>query len=86
MNMPMPPQDSISRISGLELALRITLRELAAKTGKDARATIEALRDEAIKSFKNSGIPANREMEHAKIVGPSIEVIETVFDEVLRGL
>lgn len=84
--MPTPTQDSISRISGLELAPQITLRALAEKSGKDARATIEALRDEAISGFKNSGIPADREMEHAKIVGPAIEVIEIVFNETLRDL
>jgi hypothetical protein len=81
-----PSQDAISRISGLELALQITLHALAVKCGKDARATIEALRDEAINRFKNSDIPANREMEHAKIVGPSIEVIQIVFNAALRDL
>jgi len=85
--MPEPPsQDSISRINGLQFALGVTLHALAIKYGKDARTTIEALRDEAINSFKNSDIPADREMEHAKIVGPAIEAVETVFNSALGKL
>ena len=85
--MPAPTlQDFISRIGGLQLALEITLHALAVKCGKDARATIEALRDEAVNSFKNSDISADREMDHAKIVRPAIEVIEIVFNSALGNL
>ena len=70
-----PTQDSISRISGLQLALEMALSTLAEESGKDARAKLEALRDQAINRFKNSDIPADRELDHAAIVAPAIEVI-----------
>ena len=85
--MPVTPeQDYISRIGGLHYALEITLRSLAVKSGKDARTTLETLRDEAIYHFKNSDIPANREMDHAEVVGPAIEVIRMVFDAAIHEL
>jgi hypothetical protein len=79
-------QELTSRISGLHHSLELTLRALASASGEDARARIETIRDEAIYSFKNSGIPADREMEHAEIVRPAIDVIETVFNGFLREL
>ena len=85
--MPAPSsQYFISRIGGLKLALELTLDALAVKCGKDARAALESLRDEAINSFKNADIPADREMEHAEIVSPAIEGIEIIFNAALRNL
>jgi hypothetical protein len=81
-----PTQDSISRISGLKLALEMTLRTLAQQSGNDARAKLEALRDEAISRFKNAGIPPDRELEHAAVVRPAIEIIQDVFDGAIDEL
>ena len=52
--------------------------------GKDARPKLRAMRDELIREFKESGIPADRELDHAKIVRPSIEAIETAFDDFIQ--
>lgn len=79
-------QEQISRIGGLSHALELVLRAHSLACGKQARSAIEALRDEAIDSFRNSDIPANREMEHAQIAGPAIEAIETVFNSVLSKI
>lgn len=79
--MPAPTrQEFIIRISALQLALELTLKALIIASGKNARNGLILLRDEAINRFKNSGIPADREMDHAKLVGPAIEVIQTMFD------
>ncbi len=85
--MPIPDtQEFIIRIGALQHALEITLRALIIASGDSARVTIESLRDEAIDNFKNSEIPADREMDHAKIVGPAIEVIKTMFDDAIGNL
>jgi hypothetical protein len=85
-NHEFPTQDSISRISGLELSLKMALRALAVHEGKNARAKLEALRDEAISCFKNADIVAERELDHARVTKPAIEVIEIVFDSVIDQL
>ena len=46
-----------------------------------SRPKLRAMRDELIRKFKESGIPADRELDHAKIVRPSIEAIETAFED-----
>jgi hypothetical protein len=40
-----------------------------------------AVRDELIRKFKENGIPADRELDHAKIVRPSVEAIEVAFED-----
>jgi hypothetical protein len=79
-------QDLMTRIGALQMALEATLAELTASHGKDARQKIETLRGDLISKFKNSSISAERELDHAKIVGPALEVLETIFDAALRKL
>jgi chaperonin GroEL (HSP60 family) len=79
-------QDLLSRNGALATALEECLRRLATLYGDDAYQELKSLRDELIRKFKNAGIPANREMEHAEVVRPAIEVLETVFDDVLSTL
>jgi hypothetical protein len=79
-------QELIVRIGALEHALALALRRIAAVSGVQAKEEIEALRDQSIDDFKNSGISAQRELEHAKIVRPAIEVLEAVFEHALRKL
>ena len=79
-------QQLISRVTGLNYALELALREIAIICGKDARATLSALRKEAVDAFRNSDISPEREMEHADVAGPAIEAIEVAFDEVLGQL
>ena len=38
------------------------------------------MRDELTRKFKENGIPANRELNHAEVVRPSIDAIETAFE------
>jgi hypothetical protein len=76
-------QDLQSRLGALNIALERTLAELVELYGTEARPKIEAMRDDLIHTFKNSGIPAERELEHGRIVQPSIDVLETVFNAVL---
>jgi hypothetical protein len=64
----------------------MALKAIAEQSGKDARTKLEALRDEAIGRFKNSDIPADREMDHAAVAGPAIEVIRIVFDAAINQL
>jgi hypothetical protein len=49
------------------------------------------MRDELIRKFKENGIPADRELDHAKIVRPSVEVcgalrLVTYHDKVPFGV
>jgi hypothetical protein len=79
-------QESLSRIGGLGHALELTLGAYAVVRGKEARASVEALRNEAVNNFRNSDIPPDREMEHAQIAGPAIDAIETIFNGFLAKL
>jgi hypothetical protein len=49
--------------------------------GSNAKAKLRAIRDELIIKFKQSGVPAERELDHANIVRPIIEAIETAFED-----
>lgn len=85
--MPITPeQDYISRIGGLHYALEIALRALAVKSGKDARTALESLRNEAVNHFKNSDISPEREMDHADVVRPAIDVVRLIFDAAISKL
>jgi hypothetical protein len=77
-------QDLLSRNGALAMALEECLRRLATLYGDGAYQELKSLRDELIRKFKNAGIPANREMEHAQVARPAIEVLEIAFDDVLR--
>ena len=77
-------QDLQSRIGALAKALDVCLDALIILWGEDAAEQIELLRDQLIKTFKTTGIPAERELDHAKVVGPAIEVLEEVFNDALR--
>jgi hypothetical protein len=79
-------QDLQSRIGALNFALEQALSQLAELYGTEARQKIEALRDDLIHRFKNSGIPADRELEHAEIVRPALEALEAVFNDMLSRL
>jgi chaperonin GroEL (HSP60 family) len=79
-------QDLFTRIGALEHALALSLRQIAKLSGENAKREIESLRDQSISDFKNSGVSTEREMEHAKIVRPAIEVLEAVFEHALRKL
>jgi hypothetical protein len=79
-------QELVVRIGALEHALALSLRRIAAISGLNAKGEIEALRDQALSDFKNSGNAAEREMEHAKIVRPAIEVLQLVFEHALKRL
>jgi hypothetical protein len=77
-------QDLLTRNAALLTALEECLRRLATLYGDGAYQELKSLRDELIRKFKNADIPANREMEHAQIVRPAIDVLEIAFDDVLR--
>jgi hypothetical protein len=79
-------QELFTRIGALEHALALSLRHIAAISGVNAKRDIEALRDKAIGDFKNSSISAEKEMEHAKIVRPAIDVLGAAFEHALRKL
>jgi hypothetical protein len=79
-------QELVVRVSALSMALDRCLAALAVEYGYEARRKIELLRDDLIQRFKESGIPPDRELEHAKIVGPAIDVLHTIFDDALRNL
>jgi hypothetical protein len=81
--MPDLYQDLLSRNAALAMALEECLRRLAALYGDGAHQELTSLRDELIRRLKNAGIPANRELEHAQIVGPAIKVLEDAFEDVL---
>ena len=79
-------QELVVRLGALEHALALSLRRLVEVSGPSARAEIEALRDRAIMNVKNSSISPERELEHAKLVRPAIEVLEAAFEHALRKL
>lgn len=77
-------QDAASRIYGLAFALN-ELVGLLRKLNPDMPVwQIEALRDDLVQKFKNSGIPAEFEMQHVEIVGPAIDAIEAAFQPIIR--
>jgi hypothetical protein len=77
-------QDLQSRLGALRIALDECLFQLASFYGTDAHQKIATLRDELIDRFKNAGIPPERELDHAKVVRPAIEVLQTVFDAAIE--
>jgi hypothetical protein len=79
-------QDLQGRIGALHGALEGCLSQLSECYGNEARQKIETLRAELVSRFKYSGIPAEREMDHAKVVRPAIEVLQTVFDGAIERL
>lgn len=79
-------QDLTSRIGALHIALSETLARLKIFYGPNARSEIEALREDLINRLKNSNIPADHELEHAKVVRPAIDALETIFDAALADL
>jgi hypothetical protein len=44
------------------------------------------LRDELVKHWKNSSIPANRELDHTTVTRPAIDATELAFNAVLAKL
>jgi hypothetical protein len=68
----------------LSLALQACLSEIVRLSGKDAAANLSRLRDTLVNGLKESDIPPDREMEHAALVGPAIEILNDHFDEALR--
>jgi hypothetical protein len=79
-------QGLTSRVGALHIAPNETLARLKILYGPNARSEIEAVREDVINLFKNSGIPPDRELEHAKVVRPAIDVLDTIFDSALAGL
>jgi hypothetical protein len=79
-------QEIQSRIGALRVALDACLSALAAQYGTDASTKIASLRDQLIRRFKESDMVPQREVDHAKIVKPAIEVIQGIFDDALRRL
>lgn len=69
-------QEFFEPCGGLSAALETSLTELSELQGSEVRAKFRMMRDELIRKFKESGIPANRELDHAMIVRPSIEAVE----------
>jgi hypothetical protein len=78
-------QELLIKNGALTWALDKCLAELAEADGREAHRKIKVLRDELIRTFKQSDIAAERELEHAKIVGPAIAILETVFNDALRN-
>jgi hypothetical protein len=74
-------QELLSRVAALDAALRRSLAELSALYGTDARAKLRTIRDELIRKLEEGAILAERELDHAKIVRPSVEAIEVAFEE-----
>jgi hypothetical protein len=74
-------QELIMRVSALNSAVERCLKELSIFYGDEAREKIKSLRDELIDKFKRSDIPAEREMEHAQIVGLAIDTIKLAFSD-----
>jgi len=77
-------QGLVSRIGALQQVSETALHALAVSYGDNARTELEALRKQLLDRFRNAGIPPEREMEHAEIVGPALDAINIVFENVLR--
>jgi hypothetical protein len=69
------------RVTALNDALQQTLAQLAVLYGPQSREKIKLLRDHLIQKYKQSGIPPEREMDHAVIVWPAINAIELAFED-----
>jgi hypothetical protein len=83
MEDPQSSQDLVTISGALAYALSISLRSVAELSGPYARDNIELLRDQVIDAFKNAEVPAERDLDQAKIVRPALRVLNKVFDDVL---
>jgi hypothetical protein len=83
MEDPQSSQDLVTISGALAYALNISLRSVAELSGPYARDNIELLRDQVIDAFKNAEVPAERDLDQAKIVRPALRVLNKVFDDVL---
>jgi hypothetical protein len=79
-------QDLLTRNGALREALDECLARLIVFYEDNAHQEIERMRDDLIGKFKNSDIHPERELEHAKIVRPAIEVLQITFDGALDRL
>jgi hypothetical protein len=73
-------QELLIRVGALNLVLQKCLEELTVQYGVNAKTKLRAIRDELIFKFKQSGISPEQELDHAKLVRPAIEAIETAFE------
>jgi len=78
-------QDLTSRLFAAKAVADEALEALAKEYGEDATSKLREMQAHLLNRFKNSGIPAERELEHAKIVGPSLDIINIIFAGVLTG-
>lgn len=78
-------QDLTSRVGALHVGLNETLAWLKILYGPYARPEIEALREDLINRFKNSGSGRPR-VGARKVRSSAIDVLETVFDSALAEL
>ena len=79
--VPDREQELVGCVFGLNAALQKSLTELRALYGREARTKLRAMRDELIRKFKESNISPDRELDHAKVVGPIINAIELAFED-----
>lgn len=79
-------QDLISRNAGLKLAVQRLLETVQLTEEKRARRKIEMLRNRVVRDLKESGIDPEYEMEHARLVGPAVEGVESIFNDFLDQL
>jgi hypothetical protein len=83
MEDPKSSQDLITISGTLAYALNISLHSVAQLSGPYARDNVEILRDQVLNAFKNAEVPAERDLDQAKIVGPALRVLNKVFDDIL---
>ena len=76
-------QELTVRVSALHSLTQECLTELASLYGDDAERKLRLLRNKLVRKYKQSDIPADREMQHAQIVGPAISAIELAFEDFL---
>jgi hypothetical protein len=86
MNGSEREQNLTHQVLGLHWALTETLKRLAPFYGENANREIDALCKKLVDDLKNSDIPAEFEMDHAKMVRPVIDVVTGAFTNALRDI
>lgn len=79
-------QDLLCRNGALSIALDECVARLAAFDGNEARNELQALRDALVRRMKDAETPPDRDLDQARLVGPMIDAVKTIFDDAIERL
>lgn len=76
----------ISRHAGIEAVATACLNVIIQSQGSNAKVFLTAMMEALVSRVKNSDIIAEREMDHAAIVGPALEEIQRIITAAIESI